>query len=341
MYERADIVTWRRSYLRQIREYRNANRTIVYLDETWFTSNDAPQYVWQDTGVQQNPWKAWKLNSGLTLGQHVKSGRGQRLIIVNAIEITGLVPNALWVFRSNMATTPADYHKEMDAHNFEKWFKEQLLPNIKPASVIVIDNAPYHGRRSVALPTRGRRADVIKQLEDVGFFTFLGERGLPNDTTAMTMKTIFGLMKQFRDRFDKYAVEEMATAQGHTILRLPPYHCIFNPIQMVWSYQKHLVRGQSTTRTTKEALEYCQARFTELPSGGAAPYFAHVQKIEDEHQQLDGLTSPTVNVAPVIIPLYDDEDDDEDAALAENDFLPLPNDPLSVEGDCTASPDSL
>jgi len=42
-----------------------------------------------------------------------------------------------------------DYHKEMDSHNFELWFKNTLLPNLKPNSVILMDNAPYHSRKLV------------------------------------------------------------------------------------------------------------------------------------------------------------------------------------------------
>lgn len=39
----------------------------------------------------------------------------------------------------------------------------------------------------------------------------------------------------------------MALKQGHVVLRLPPYHCIFNAIEHVWSiskryYNKHVGR---------------------------------------------------------------------------------------------------
>jgi transposase len=33
----------------------------------------------------------------------------------------------------------------------------------------------------------------------------------------------------------KYAVDEIIEQAGHEVLRLPPYHCIFNAIEMVWS----------------------------------------------------------------------------------------------------------
>ena len=36
----------------------------------------------------------------------------------------------------------------------EEWFQDALLPNISPKSLIVMDNASYHSRRSEAMPNR-------------------------------------------------------------------------------------------------------------------------------------------------------------------------------------------
>ena len=81
----------------------------------------------------------------------------------------------------------------MDAHNSKKWFQEQLLPNLKPGSVFVMDNAPYHSRRNVSLPSKGRLAEVIAQLEDVGFFQFVAARGLLHDLAHMMVTLILSL----------------------------------------------------------------------------------------------------------------------------------------------------
>ena len=40
----------------------------------------------------------------------------------------------------------------------------------------------------------------------------------------------------------KYVINEMATAAGYSVLRLPHYHHAFNPIQMVWNQLKHHTR---------------------------------------------------------------------------------------------------
>lgn len=33
----------------------------------------------------------------------------------------------------------------------------------------------------------------------------------------------------------KYAVDKMAKAAGHKVVRLPPYHCELSPIELAWS----------------------------------------------------------------------------------------------------------
>ncbi|KAJ4437515.1 hypothetical protein ANN_17660 [Periplaneta americana] len=42
----------------------------------------------------------------------------------------------------------------MNSINFEKCFQEHVLPNLPPASVIVMDNASYHSREVEKTPSR-------------------------------------------------------------------------------------------------------------------------------------------------------------------------------------------
>lgn len=45
----------------------------------------------------------------------------------------------------------------------------------------------------------------------------------------------------------KYLVDNLAEQYGHKVLRLPPYHCVFNPIEHIWGiaknyYNRHIGR---------------------------------------------------------------------------------------------------
>jgi len=37
-----------------------------------------------------------------------------------------------------------NYHRQMNATNFEKWGAKKVAPNLSPQAVIVLDNSPYH-----------------------------------------------------------------------------------------------------------------------------------------------------------------------------------------------------
>ena len=65
-------VEHRQEYLRKIKEYRESNRYIVYLDETWFDTHDVVQYGWVD-GTQN-----CSLNTSCS--------RGKRTIILHEVK---------------------------------------------------------------------------------------------------------------------------------------------------------------------------------------------------------------------------------------------------------------
>ena len=46
-----------------------------------------------------------------------------------------------------------------------------------------------------------------------------------------------------------YKVDEFLKRKGHEVLRLPPYHCELNPIELIWGDLKGFVgRGNSTIK---------------------------------------------------------------------------------------------
>ena len=51
----------------------------------------------------------------------------------------------------------------MNAKHFEEWFEQQLMPNVPPKSVIVIDNVPYHNRVAEPVPTTSSTKAVMQQ----------------------------------------------------------------------------------------------------------------------------------------------------------------------------------
>jgi transposase len=134
--EREEVITNRRRSLAAMRANRDAQgrtrRPEVSLDETFVNVNHRKHLTWHVSGALVN----------------VPAGVGERLIIVEAIiqddvaEQYGWVPKAHLHFKANRRT--GDSHGSMNAENFSKWMRDQLLPNIPPHSLIIFDHAPYH-----------------------------------------------------------------------------------------------------------------------------------------------------------------------------------------------------
>ena len=77
----------------------------------------------------------------------------------------------------------------------------------------------------------------------------------------MPKAVIYQKVKENKARFLRYRVDDMAEAAGHKVLRLPPYHCELNPIELIWSQVKGYVARENRTfklaeveRLSREAL---------------------------------------------------------------------------------------
>jgi len=112
----------------------------------------------------------------------------------------------------------------MDAEAFEKWFQEQLLSNLPCGSVIVLDNAPYHSRQLLKVPCSStKKGDILE---------FMKIKIIEVPSPCPTKSVLLNIIKNLN--FEKqYVVDELAKKFGHTVLRLPPYYCIFNPIEII------------------------------------------------------------------------------------------------------------
>lgn len=219
----------RHEYLIKIKQFRDEGRFICYLDETWYDTHDTVKKGWVD-------------NSQDCL-LDVPPSRGKRIIILHAGSDSGWVGQVL-LSAKNIKNCSVDYHEDMTAQLFEEWFQKDLLPVLPERSVIVIDNASYHSRQVKTLPnSNSTKAQISDFLQENNLYY---EESYTKNQLLEVLKT-----KTFQK---EYAVDNMAISAGHTVLRLPPYYCIFNPIELVWSQLKEHVRRTNDRPKFSEAV---------------------------------------------------------------------------------------
>ncbi|XP_077485139.1 uncharacterized protein LOC144095228 [Amblyomma americanum] len=207
-------------------------RCIIYLNETWVNAGHTKEYVWQDKTVKSRD----AFLKGLTTGLAALSGKGARLILVHAgSSTTGFVQDAADFFRAKTGNH-ADYHSEIDGNYFEKWFTDKNLPNIAANSIVVMDNAPCHSVALEKAPTMStRKADI--QL-------WLTKKGVPW-SQDMVRADPLELFQKVNTPSIVYHINTLAATHGHEVLILPPYHCEFNPIELVWSQVKGYIASRN------------------------------------------------------------------------------------------------
>ena len=123
-----------------------------------------------------------------------------------------------------------DYHADMNSDLFENWF-QNILSKLENEAVIVMDNASYHSRRIDKAPNTGTRKNEIQQWLRRHNITFEED---------MVKAELLTLVKNNKGA-DKYVIDEMAKSTNRSILRLPPYQCELNPIELIWAQIKNEV----------------------------------------------------------------------------------------------------
>lgn len=224
--ERSDIVAWRCRYLRAVRHI--SFEDIVWLDETWVNAGHTLTRGWTDRTVQGT--------------MKAPLGRGGRIIVLHAGSARGFMPNCLLLFRSRKQ---GDYHEEMNATVFTEWFCHSLLPNIPPNSTIVMDNAPYHSVVLDKAPTmQWRKADILLWVQ----------KNVPAQEIEADMNKaeLMELVNMYKPKTQRYEIDELAKAKGHSVIRLPPYHAHFNPIENIWAQVKGHVAKNNKKFTVSE-----------------------------------------------------------------------------------------
>lgn len=293
LMERNDIVCSRVKFLRKMNEFRRNNdtRPIVYLDETWVKQNHMRGHIWQ--------------NSDNTEGLKVPIGKGGRLIVCHAGSPSfGFVKNSKLVFRCKSGSQ-ADYHSQMNATVFQKWFID-MLGNLEEPCIIVMDNATYHSTLTEEYPkgkySKGRRTKMVT-------------RQICRLFSSRYIKRTTGKSQIDDANRKKYKLDEIALQMGHEVVRLPPYHCQYNPIELIWAQVKGKVTEKNKTFKMADIEVLVNSALDAVTTEDWAKCGDHCDKIQEDDLVKEGLRDEILE--PIIMTINPDdsstdEDDDED-----------------------------
>ncbi|XP_052748728.1 uncharacterized protein LOC128200194 [Galleria mellonella] len=262
--ERHDIKIHRFKYLERIQKNREGDDKldVVYLDETYIHGLCSVNKCWQNKDIA---------------GPSKSISAGPRWIIVHAGGENGFVPNCCLVYRSK--STSADYHHNMNKDNFTKWVTEKLIPNLTKPSLIVMDNAKYHSVQLNKPTTQADRIAVIKE--------WLQSNNIPYDDNWRKCQLLEAV--KIHKSEPKYQIDGILKSHGHEVLRLPPYHCTFNPIELIWGIMKQKDAGKNVNRPASDINSLTEEAFSQIGIDKWRKSCEHVIKIENQFIEQDRL----------------------------------------------------
>ncbi|KAJ8957777.1 hypothetical protein NQ314_006489, partial [Rhamnusium bicolor] len=73
-----------------------------------------------------------------------------------------------YIIEKHRPTLRGEYHDEINSTNFKRWLESQLIPNLPPKSVLILDNASYHNVELNKAPTTAtKKAHICKHVDKV------------------------------------------------------------------------------------------------------------------------------------------------------------------------------
>jgi len=289
LFEREDLVVWRKSYFQKLAEHEAAGRVMIFIDETWFNFNDAPEKAWHDPRLLDDPTLHLK-DERYSRGPK-KAAKGGRLIILSAVsKQIGVIPGTTRIFDGRKT---GDYHESMNSEAWLQYLRENILENehVPHDAILVIDNAPYHCAKIVTelVPLKAMKAEKVEWCKAHGIAT-----------EGRTVPELNRSMKVYRtdhpELQDRYAMDKLLTdyfeAHGKRVgvLRLPPYHATLNPIEGVWSETKKIgLKANCEHEKTPRALSVAlvEAALKSVTHEMVCAQFDRVASVAERYKKLD------------------------------------------------------
>ena len=181
----------------------------------------------------------------------------------------------------------------MNGDIFKNWMEKTLLPSLKGPSCLVMDNASYH---NVVLPEDKipTSSNTVAQIKD-----WL-KRERINFNNKCLKPELLQLVKE-QNKPKVFLIDKIIAQNGHTSLRLPPYHSHLNPIELVWAKVKGQVADLKTTFRISDVKVLTTDALSQVDKDYWSKCEDHVIEEENRYWQQDGLwfVQPRMEINPL------------------------------------------
>lgn len=135
----------------------------------------------------------------------------------------------------------------------------------------------------------------------------------------MIIRELLVLVSEVKHLYEHFKVDVCAKEHGHSILRLPPYHCELNPIEMIWSQVKGFVSAENRSFKMPDVEKLTNAAIKRVTPEKWAACVKHVRDEEQKMWDMDALQD--TRVEPMIFQVNCGSSDSEDGSLSDGEEL--------------------
>lgn len=149
-----------------------------------------------------------------------------------------------------------------------------------------MDNAPYHSIKLEKLPNQQwNKAQLIEWLQTKGKAADM----------SMLKAELMQSVALIKENFNKYLIDEKAKEHNKTVLRLPPYHCELNPIEIVWSMVKRYVKSHNTIYKINDVKMLLEQGLERVTADNWRNFIRHVTEEEKRFWEVDNISDRMID----------------------------------------------
>ena len=179
-----------------------------------------------------------------------------------------------------------------------------------PNSVIIIDNASYHSRNAEDFP--------VSKWRKAQFQSWLTENKIPFKPDVLRSK-LWTLCQKYRTDKTSKVIDNTAKKYGHEMIRLPPYHCDLNTIELIWADEKNYVARENREMTLKSVQALFRERRSQITAEKWKKCIEHVKKVELSYWKTDRIIDQKMDKLEIAPDANEDESDIEKNSASDED----------------------
>jgi len=118
--------------------------------------------------------------------------------------------------------------------------------------------------------------------------------------------------REIKSKYSSYIIDNLAKDAGHTVLRLPPYHCEFNPIELAWAMVKGYVKQNNTTYKVEDVRQLLSTAIERVTPENWKNFIKHVIHEENKIWQVDDIMDEIIDgLEPCVLKITGDTSSNE------------------------------